>query len=240
MKLFGKNPVKERIISAPGSILKLYLQKRTDLSDIVLSAKEAGLDFDSVEKEKIEKMCPGMHTQGVVAEVQDFIYFPFTGIVDLCLNKSSIPVFLDSVTDPQNIGSIIRNLACMGGFSLVLPEHGVPEVNETVLRVANGGENHIKISRVTNIATAISKIKEKGILVAGAVLDQDSVNVFDADLALPLAVVIGAEGKGIRPGVLKHLDIMVKLPMDGAELSYNASVATALLCYELVRRRSRK
>ena len=113
-------------------------------------------------------------------------------------------------------------------------------MNETVLRVANGGENHIKISRVTNIATAISKIKEKGILVAGAVLDQDSVNVFDADLALPLAVVIGAEGKGIRPGVLKHLDIMVKLPMDGAELSYNASVATALLCYELVRRRSRK
>ena len=118
MKLCGKNPVRERIKSNPGSIKKLYLQKKTDLSKIVILAKEAGLEFESVERSRLESLCPGEHTQGVVAEVSEFIYTPFTELVDKCLNKKEILVFLDGITDPQNIGSIIRTLACMGGFSL--------------------------------------------------------------------------------------------------------------------------
>ena len=231
MKLCGKNPVRERIKSNPGSIKKLYLQKKTDLSKIVILAKEAGLEFESVERSRLESLCPGEHTQGVVAEVSEFIYTPFTELVDKCLNKKEILVFLDGITDPQNIGSIIRTLACMGGFSLVLAEHGAPEINETILRVANGGENHVKISTVTNIATTISRIKERNIRIAGGVIDPDSVDVLSADLSRPLAIVIGSEGKGIRPGIQKILDIKVKLPMRGVDLSYNAAIAAAIFCY---------
>ncbi|MFH1552020.1 MAG: RNA methyltransferase [Candidatus Omnitrophota bacterium] len=236
MNLYGKNPILERIKADPHSIRKLYLQKRTDLSDIVREAKKTGLAFESVDKAWFKSKCAEAHTQGVMAEVEEFKYAPYPVILDECLNDLSVPVFLDGITDPQNLGSIIRTLACMGGFSLVLPEHRSAHVNETVLRVANGGENYIKIAKVTNIASAIEKAKEKSILIAGAVVE-DSSDILEEELRFPLAVVIGSEGKGIRPGLMKCLDMKLALPMRGAPLSYNAAVAAAMFCYEINRRR---
>jgi len=236
MRLYGKNPVAERIKADPGSIKKLYLQKRTELSEVVREAKKAGIAFVSVERSWFDKNCGGVHSQGVMAEVPEFEYAQLSQVISDCLENVSVPVFLDGVTDPQNLGSIIRNLACLGGFSLVLPEHRSAGVNETVLRVASGGENYIKVARTVNTATTLKRIKDKGVLTAGAVLEE-SRNVLEADLILPMAVVIGSEGKGIRPGILKNLDLKVNLPMPGAPLSYNAAVAASLLCYEINRRR---
>jgi 23S rRNA (guanosine2251-2'-O)-methyltransferase len=238
MKLYGKNPVLERIKASPGSIKKLYLRKRTELSSIVKEAKMAGLRFDSVEDDELSLLCPGANTQGVVAEVEDFKYAPFSDLASDCLGKRTIIVFADEITDPQNLGAMIRSLACMGGFSLVIPEHRSAAVNETVLKVANGGENHIRISRVTNIASSLRKLREKGVWVVGA----DSGGAEDirqTELPYPLGIVIGSEGKGIRPGILKQIDDRVSIPMDGASLSYNAAVAAALFCYEIKRRQYR-
>ena len=234
MKLYGKNPVLERLKADPGSVKKLYLQKRTDLSEIVRKLKELDLKFDSVEGEDIEKLCPGLHTQGVVAEVDEFEYASFSSILFDCVGGKTVPVFIDGVTDPQNLGGIVRNLACLGGFSLVIPEHNSAVVNSTVLRVANGGENYLDIATVPNIATALKKVREEGVCVAGALLE-DSENIREVEWKYPLAVVIGSEGKGIRPGVQKELDLKVALPMAGAKLSYNAAVAAALVCYEITR-----
>ncbi|MDP8300003.1 MAG: 23S rRNA (guanosine(2251)-2'-O)-methyltransferase RlmB [Candidatus Tantalella remota] len=236
MRLYGKKPVLERIKSDPGSIRKLYLQKKTDMSEIVKASKEAGITFDSVEKEVLVSMSDNANTQGVMAEVDEFEYASFDEVLSECLDSKTVPVFLDGVTDPQNLGSVIRNLACMGGFSVILSEHRSVQVTETVLRVACGGENYVKIAKVMNQTTTISAIKEKGIFVAGAVVE-DSEDIAKTEFKYPLAVVIGSEGKGIRPGIQKHLDIKVSLPMAGAALSYNAAVATALLCYEISRRR---
>ena len=232
MKLYGKNPILERVKANPGSIKKLFLQKKVDLSDIVKECKKAGLDFESVEKEDIAKLAGGVHSQGVVAEINDYEYTKFPTILAECVKSEKVIVFLDNITDPQNFGGIIRSLACLGNFSLVIPEHDSAEVNETVLRVANGGENYVKIAKVTNIATTIKKIREKGIWVAGATIE-DAVDITKAELKRPLAIVIGAEGKGIRHGVLKCLDEKVALSMDGAKLSFNAAVAAALVCYEV-------
>ena len=236
MRLYGKNPVLERIKADPRSIKKLYLQKRTDLSEIVRQSKKEGLSFESVDKTWFERSCGGVHTQGVMAEVKEFKYTPFTEILDECQKGVSIPVLLDGVTDPRNLGAVIRNLACLGGFSLVLSEHRSANINETVLRVASGGENYVKIAVVPNIATAAEKIRKKKIWVVGA-LCGDSESILEADLVFPMAVVIGSEGKGIRPGVRKHLDAGLSLPMRGAALSFNAAVAAALFCYEINRRR---
>ncbi|MGB2601111.1 MAG: 23S rRNA (guanosine(2251)-2'-O)-methyltransferase RlmB [Candidatus Omnitrophota bacterium] len=236
MKLYGKNPVLERIRTSPGSIRGLYLQKRTDLSEVVKEAKKAGVEFKSVDKTWFLKECGDVHSQGVMAEVDEYEYASFGEIMADCENGSTVPVFLDGITDPQNLGAIIRNLACLGGFSLVLPEHRSAQVNNTVLRVANGGENYIKIAQVTNLATTLNKIREKGITVAGAVVE-DATDILKADIEFPMVIVIGSEGKGIRPGVRKNLDLKLSLPMHGAPLSYNASVAASLFCYEINRRR---
>ncbi len=236
MKLYGKNPVLERIRANPRSIRKLYLRKRTDLSEVVREAKKAGLGFESVDEAWLKRRCPDAHTQGVMAEVEDFEYAPFSTVLNECLDNISVPVFLDGVTDPQNLGSIIRNLACLGGFSLVLPKHGSAYVNETVLRVASGGENYLKIAMVTNIATAVKKAKEKDIAIAGAMVEGGK-DILKTNLTFPLAVVIGSEGKGIRPGIQKCLDLKVSLPMRGAPLSFNVAVAASLFCYEINRRR---
>ncbi|MEA3489152.1 MAG: RNA methyltransferase [Candidatus Omnitrophota bacterium] len=236
MRLYGKNPVIERIKADPGSIIKLYLRERTDLSDVVREARNAGLEFESAAKTRFREMCGAVHTQGVMAEIKEFKYTPFSKILAECLDKISVPVFLDGVTDPQNLGSIIRNLACLGGFTLVLPEHRSAQVNETVLRVASGGENYLGIARTVNIATTVKKAKAEGVLIAGAFVE-DSDDILKTELRLPLAVVIGSEGKGIRPGIRKCLDVSVSLPMPGAPLSYNVAVAASLFCYEINRRR---
>jgi 23S rRNA (guanosine2251-2'-O)-methyltransferase len=235
MRLYGKNPVLERLKTDPGSIKKLYLQKRTDLSDIVRETKKIGMDFESVDKDWMKREAGSVHAQGVVAEVKDFEYASFSALEEECLNKLSVPVFLDGVTDPQNLGSIIRNISCVGGFSLVIPEHNSAEVNETTLRIANGGENYIKIAKVNNIATALQAMKDKGISVAGAVLE-DAEEITSASVEFPLAVVVGSEGKGIRPGVLKLVDARLFIPMKGAPISYNVAVAATLFCYEIARK----
>lgn len=235
MLLYGKNPVLERIKSAPGTIKELYLQKKTDLSEIVREAKEAGLAFESVEKAWLENKCGGVHTQGVAAEVREFQYTPFSSVLEEAAASEVVPLFLDGVTDPQNLGGIVRSLACMGGFAVVLPEHGSVGVNGTVLRVASGGEGHLSIATVPNIATAIKKMQSRGVVIGGAVAEGGE-DVGKAEFKLPFGVVLGAEGKGIRPGVNKCLDISLSLPMRGAALSFNVSVAAALICYEVRKR----
>lgn len=237
MRLYGKNPVIERIKANPKSIQKLFLQKQTELSEVVTAAKKEGLRFKSVEKNEFKNLCNNMHAQGVFAEVEEFKYTPFLSIEKTCKSGELIPVFLDGITDPQNLGSIIRTLACLGGFSIVLPEHGSADINETVLRVAAGGENYIKISKVTNIATALKSIRKKGVRIFGAAIDAKSRNISEVLLGDQIALVVGSEGKGIRPGVRKDLDEIIALPMEGAKLSYNAAIAAAIFCYEIRKKR---
>ena len=236
MRLYGKNPILERIKSNPGSIKKLYLQEKTDLSEVVREAKAAGIAFESVEKPWFRKVGEDLHTQGVLAEVENFVYTPFAEILDDCSSGISTPVFLDGITDPQNFGSIIRTLACFGGFSIVLPEYESVEVTEAVLRVASGGENYIKISKVTNLAKVADKAKERGVSIAGAVVDGGE-NIISSKLDFPMIIMIGSEGKGIRPGLKKYLDKRLALPMKGAGLSFNAAIAAALFAYEITRKK---
>ena len=240
MRLYGKNPVLERIRSNPESIRKLYLQKKKDLSEIVREAKKVGLTFESVDKNELLRLGGDVHTQGVIAKVDDFVYASFSQVLSECVKSKTVPVFLDRVTDPQNLGSIIRSLACLGDFSIVLPEHESAHVTEAVLRVANGGENYISVATVTNTASAVKKAKDKGIRIIGAVTE-GGTDIPEADFKFPMAIVIGSEGKGLRPGVRRHIDEGISLPMKGAALSFNVAVATSLCCYEVNRfRRKRK
>ncbi|KJJ83289.1 RNA methyltransferase TrmH, group 3 [Candidatus Omnitrophus magneticus] len=233
MFLYGKNPVLERLRVNPVSIKKIYIEKKKDLSEIVREIKKQNFYFESLESVEFLKLVKNVNAQGVAAVVDDFKYIPYDEILN---DRKRIPIFLDSVTDPQNLGGIIRTLACMSGFSIVLSEYNSAHITETVLRVSSGGENYVPVAKTGNLAKAITIAKERGFWVFGAAMAEGAKNIISAELKFPLAIVFGAEGTGIRPGVMKHIDEFFFIPMDGASLSYNVAVATALFCYEIRRK----
>lgn len=235
MRLYGKRPVVERLRQAPQTIRALYLQQEADASEVVRAAKAAGLQFRSVAKPEFSRLAGEVHAQGVLAEVEEFRYAELEDLVKGAEPRPTL-LFLDRITDPQNLGAILRTTACLGGFALVLPKHDSVEVTESVLRVACGGENHVPVARVTNLAQAAERVKENGYWVAGTAVS-GGTPLHAADWPTPLAVVLGSEGTGIRPGLTKHLELTLTLPMPGAELSYNVATAAALIAYEITRRR---
>ncbi len=161
--------------------------------------------------------------------LDEAIYAPRTG--------PALFMILDHVTDPHNVGAIIRTTEAAGGTALVLPERRSAGVNATVRKSAAGAAAHLPIARVANIAQSIRTMKKAGIWVAGAALGEGTQPYASADFARDLALVIGAEGEGITPLVRRECDYLVSIPMSGKTASLNASVAAGVLLYEAVRQR---
>ena len=236
MRLYGKRSVLERLKAAPKTIRTLTLRQGVELSGIVRTAKAASIHFSSLPPPKFDKLVGDVHSQGVFAEVGEFHYL---GLEQLLEKKGPRPIllFLDRVTDPQNLGAILRTMACLGGIAVVLPKHESVEVNETVLRVASGGENYVPVARVTNLVQASEHAKKAGYWIVGAV-PSGGTPLPHVKWPFPLAVVLGSEGGGIRPGLQKHLELTVSLPMPGVALSFNVATTAALIAYEMTRTRS--
>ena len=232
--LYGKRPVMERLQTAPKTIRALYFQETADAAEIIRMAKKVCCTFRILPKRAFAKLAGDVHAQGVLAEVEGFQY---TALKDL-LEKRPLPIlfFLDRLTDPQNLGAILRSMACLGGVALVLPKHDSVEVNDTVLRVACGGENYVPVSLVTNLAQASELAKKAGYWLAGAV-PSGGTPLHKVSWPETVGVILGSEGSGIRPGLAKHVDFTVTLPMQGADLSFNVATAAALIAYEITRSR---
>lgn len=147
-------------------------------------------------------------------------------------------LILDHVTDPHNVGAMIRTAECAGAAALILPERRSAGVNATVRKAAAGAAAYLPIARVANVAQSIRVMKKAGIWVAGAALDEKTISYTQADFNRDLAIVIGAEGGGISALVARECDYLVSIPMEGKIASLNASVAAAVLMYEAVRQRS--
>jgi len=237
MRLYGKNPVIERLKADPQSVKKIYLQLgHEDAGYVYKKAKKWGIPVHAVPKSKVQKLARNLNSQGILAEIGAFPYVPYEDLLESSLKHHRTVVFLDGLNDPQNLGGIIRSLSCLGGFSLVLPTHRSVEVTESVLRVACGGENHIDIAKVSNLNRAIVQAQDKGFWAAGTVV-KGGEQLTDVRLNFPLALVIGSEQKGIRDVVKKNLDILVTLPMGQPRMSMNAAHAAAVFCYESLRQR---
>ncbi|MDP8265752.1 MAG: 23S rRNA (guanosine(2251)-2'-O)-methyltransferase RlmB [Candidatus Aceula meridiana] len=239
MRLFGKNPVIERIKVNPRSIKKIYLQEaHPDALYIKKKARKWGLALYVVPKSKMIKMTRHANSQGVLAEVDDFTYLLYEDLLDLAVKKKLSLLFLDELKDPQNLGAIVRSLACLGNFAIVLPKKESVEVTEAVSRVACGGENYVHIAKVANLSRAILEAKERGFWIAGAVVE-DGQDIYDAKFSYPVGLVVGSEQKGIRSPILKHLDMKITIPMKQARLSLNAAQATTIFCYEITKQKKK-
>ena len=199
MKLYGTKPVIERLKSNPKSIQRIFIQDHyNDAGYVHKKAKKWGIPVITVPKSKIQKMARSVNTQGIIASIEAFPYVSYDEMLDEALKKRSPLLFLDGLTDPQNLGAIIRAVACLGVFSIVLPTHHSVEITEAVLRVACGGDNFIQAAKVANLSQAIKLAKEAGFWITGAVV-KGGQSIMEVELPFPLALVIGSEQKGIRP-----------------------------------------
>jgi len=233
MYLYGKNSVIERLKKNPKSIHAVYLEDKFNDNDIEKLISSNNITIKKLPPDKLFKIKYSSNLQGIIAETDNFQYSDFEELLDEGINKNDVLIFLDRVYDPQNLGAIMRNVACFGGFSLIIPKHKACEVNETVLHIACGAENYVKVAMVSNISNAVITAKKNGLWIIGAVLATDAKDLNTVSIPFPLGVVFGSEGEGVRYGVEKHIDIKAKIPMKGASLSYNVSMASAIFCYEI-------
>ena len=237
MYLYGRNSVLERINTRPDSVRKIYMRDGLLLPDIEKATNQKKISCERLSAEALDKMLPQKDLQGVVAQVDLFEYESSDDIVNDALATDRTLLFLDRVNDPHNLGVIIRLSACFGAFSLVIPSREACQVNETVLHVASGGENYVPIASVNNLAPVIDQAKELGYWIVGAEVDEGVEDVSEVTFPFPLGVVLGSEGGGIRKGLQKRIDIRVSIPMHGAALSFNVSMACAIFCHEITKQR---
>lgn len=236
MYLYGKNSVLERLKINPGSIRQVFMQDNFKNTEIVKLVKSENISFKTVSERDLLRIKRADRLQGIVAEIDKFKYTP----IDDLLNKEPeglTLIFLDGLNDPHNMGSIMRTAACFGGFALIIPEHASCEINDTVMHVASGGENYIPVAMVTNLSAALMKAKKTGYWAVGTTVSEGQ-DINKTSLPFPMCLVLGTEGKGIRYGVQKHLDLNITLPMKGAQLSLNVAMAFAIVAQEITRQNS--
>lgn len=239
--IIGRNPVLEALKSGR-TINKVMLAKGdrdTHLSYIAALAKERGIVVQEVDSRKIDKFS-GIHSsQGVAAFVASVDYVETEDILAKAEEKNEPPfiVILDSVTDPQNLGSIIRTCDAAGVHGLIIPKRRSASVTPAVSKASAGAVEYVPVARVVNLVQTIKMLKEKGIWIAGAEANQGRL-YYECDLKGPLAIVIGSEGEGMGRLVRENCDFIAKIPMMGNISSLNAGVAAAVLLFEALKQRS--
>lgn len=200
-------------------------------------AKQHGIPILPVTASKMMKIGRNRNTQGIMADVEEIAYVPYEEALSSALKKKRTLVFLDGLNDPQNLGAIVRSLACLGKFCIILPTHDSVSVTESVLRVATGGENYIVFAKVANLANALKKAKDAGFKIAGTLVEGGQ-SLTETVLPYPLGLVIGSEQKGIRDVNRKLLDLELSIPMANTTLSLNAAQAATIFCYEITKQKN--
>jgi 23S rRNA (guanosine2251-2'-O)-methyltransferase len=207
------------------------------LRKIIGDAKERNVPVRFEERSFFMQL-PFKTHQGVIAIAPPFEYASLHDILSKRSGTHAFLVLLDHLTDPHNVGAIIRSAECFGADGVVLPERRSAGVNATVRKAAAGAAEHLPIARIANINEAIRQVKKAGVWVVGADAGPESIALEQADFDRDLAVVIGAEGEGLAQLVRRECDYLVRIPMPGVTESLNASVAAGVLMYEVLRQRS--
>ena len=239
MKIIGKNAVAE-LIKTDKTVDKILVQNglRDDESrNLVKNAKNRGYKVQFAEKAVLDKECESKRHQGFIAYTSDFVYTDFDELISLVANNdNAFLVVADGIEDPHNLGSIIRVCECAGVNGLVIGKHRSAQVTDSVMRISEGSANHLKISRVVNLNSAIDKIKEAGLWTYA--LELGGSDIYKTDLKGKLCLVIGGEDTGVNKLTKQKCDGVVTIPMSGKVNSLNASVALGVGVFEAVRQRN--
>ena len=205
------------------------------MTEILDRAKKSGVTVKFCDKRSLDRSAEGARHQGCIGYAVDFEYASIDNIFEQAQNENSPPfiVILDGIEDPHNFGSILRSCECGGVHGVIIGKNRQTPVNDTVIKVAEGAAEYVKVVRAVNINDAIREIKSKGVWVYA--LDMDGRDVYSEDLSGAVALVVGAEGKGVSRLTRELTDGVLSLPMRGKINSLNASVAAALGIYAKLR-----
>ncbi|MDE2605052.1 MAG: 23S rRNA (guanosine(2251)-2'-O)-methyltransferase RlmB [Burkholderiales bacterium] len=237
--LFGFHAVGVRLRTAPKTILELYVdatRKDARMRQFLQKAQEAGLRPIEADGLRLARLAGSAGHQGVVARVEPL---PVTTSLDDLLDGLAVPpllLVLDGVTDPHNLGACLRVADGAGAHAVIAPKDHAVGINATVAKVASGAAETVPYFMVTNLARTLGELKERNIWCLG-LSDEATQSLYQADLQGPTALVMGAEGTGLRQLTRKTCDALVSIPMLGAVESLNVSVASGICLYEAVRQR---
>ena len=241
-QLEGRNAVLE-VLKSGRDIEKIIVQKGNvegTIRRIAGMARERGIVVQEAARQKLDEMSQTKKHQGVIAVVSEHEYAEVDDILRSAAEKGEKPfiIILDNITDPHNLGAVIRTAECAGAHGVIIPKRRSVGLTAVVGKTSAGALEYMPVARVTNIARTIEELKKQGVWVACA--DMDGEDYYDASLDGAIALVIGSEGEGVSRLVKEKCDFTVSIPMYGKISSLNASVAGALLMYEVVRQRNYK
>jgi 23S rRNA (guanosine2251-2'-O)-methyltransferase len=236
----GINAVSELIQRQPGRIQQLYLvencaRRLKELSD---RAHRAKISVKTVPATALDRLAGAVRHQGVAAQVTPFVFTPLKELLETVLKEPATPVLvaLDGVTDPRNLGAIIRTAAAAGVAGLLLPERRSATINATVAKTAAGALESLPISKIVNLADSLRRCQEQGFWVYGAVASGGE-NLYQVEWPAAVVLVLGSEDKGLRPLVAKHCDHLITIPLARASESLNVGIAAAVTLFEINRSR---
>ena len=233
--LIGRNAVTEALKSDReiDTLILIRNNNNPALSRLASMAKEKGAVVKEVDSKKLDFMCGGANHQGVAAYVAAHEYASVEDIFAYAEEKGEAPfiVVCDEIEDPHNLGAIIRTAECAGVHGVIIPKRRSASLNFTVGKTSAGALEYMRVARVSNLASTIDELKEKGCWVYGA--DMDGTDYKKTDFSGAVVLVIGSEGKGICKLIRQKCDAIVSLPMKGNINSLNASVAAGILMYEV-------
>lgn len=235
----GRNPVIEAIKN-DREIDKIMIAngaKEGSIKKLTAMAKEKNIIIQYVDRNKLDEISTSHSHQGVIANVSEYKYFELDDLIQNAKDKGEDPFFiiLDEITDPHNLGSIIRTADAVGAHGVIIPKRRSVHITPTVAKASAGAVEYVPVCKVTNIVNTIKTLKEHGLWIAAA--DMDGQTFYEQNLTGPIGLVIGSEGFGISRLVKKNCDYIVKMPMVGNVTSLNASVAGSILLYEIFKQR---
>lgn len=241
-QIFGLHAVNQMLETSPDRILNVWIQEAINSESVRAIHEEvnnSGLAVQIVPRSTLSRMTKNQNHQGVIIEVKPLKKKTDNDLDDVLeQNKDNNPLYLilDSVQDPHNLGACIRTADAAGVTAIIIPKDRSASINETVRKVASGAVENVMVISVVNLVRAVKKIKVAGVWVVGTAGDAEQ-SIYDMNLKVPTAIIMGGEGKGMRESIHKECDYVASLPILGQIESLNVSVATGVVLYEVIRQR---
>lgn len=232
MIVYGKNVIRE-IIYNQREIYKLYLDNKFKDFKFLKFLESKQINYETVAKDKLNELTNNALHQGVVADVKPYEYIQIENIVDA--NKKQNLIILDEISDPHNLGAILRTAEAAGIDAIVVATRNQVPLNATVAKVSSGAIEHVPVIQAANLIDLIKYLKNNKFIIVGTAGDAN-LEYNDLPKTQSIAVILGSEGEGMRSQIKQACDLLVKIPMHGKINSLNVSVAGALIMYEMIKK----
>lgn len=231
MLVYGRNVAEEFLKNNRNKIKKIIIQEGFDDKNINSLLENVSIPTYFKKRYELDKLAEGVH-QGIILDVMDYEYYPLDEVIN---SDSEFVVILDHLEDPHNLGAIIRTSEAAGVDAIIIPQNREVQINATVMKTSAGTLSKVKVCRVSNIVQAMEKLKKNGFWIVGTAMDGEDYR--DINYDGKIALVIGNEGNGMSRLVRENCDFIASIPMYGEINSLNASVASGIMIYEVVRNR---